>query len=204
MGFNPLGPPRRSAGTGRTCAVGPYRIGLGEQRDDLAAVLLPNCSSDNRSFTSVSAVPGNPVQHRRLAGQFVDVGGLPGIDRAAGLGQNLGVANRRLDDIAFTETSCPPTHLRTPAGAQPSRTARCDGASKLPGTWNAIHAPGASSPAHRTTNSACPGTHCSAALDTTTSVSGCGAHAARSPTTRVEPALAGRVRPSPANCRRPR
>src|SRR6478736_1042185 len=68
-----------------------------------------------------------------------------------------------------------------------SRTATWEGALKLPGTCIAIHAPAGSVLAQPTSNSACSGTHCSAAFEITTSVSGLGDHSAMVPTTASRP-----------------
>ena len=100
---------------------------------------------------------------------------------------------RGLHDDLLPAKACPATVPRTAARRATSRTASCEGASKLPGTCMAIHAPGAASWPNSPAAAACSGTHCSAALETTTSVSGFGDHSSMPPTTASRPRSLARL-----------
>ena len=58
-----------------------------------------------------------------LARQLVDVGGLPGVDGAARVGEQLGVLGRRIDHLAHPERDVAATHPPT-ARVRPARAPR--------------------------------------------------------------------------------
>ena len=86
-------------------AVRPRGIGLVEHRDQLLAELLPLRVGEPALHRS-QCRSGDPLQHRMLAGELVDVRGLPRVDRAAGVGEQLGVPRRPVD-LAFPEREVP-------------------------------------------------------------------------------------------------
>ena len=109
----------------------------------------------------------------------MDVGGLPRVDDTAGVGQDLRVPQRRLDDVSLPESACPSGSVNSARPAT-SRTARCDGASSCPApaSRSTIRVP-AARPSGAVGRR--PGTHRSTALASTTSVSGCGSQVVTSP-----------------------
>ncbi len=88
-------PPVRSGG-----------IPLVEHRDQLAAEPLPIRVVEGITHRGQRR-PGDPVQHRMLAGQFVHVGGLPGVDGAASVGEHGGVLDCRVDHLTDAKGDVP-------------------------------------------------------------------------------------------------
>ncbi len=88
---------------------------------------------------------GDPLEHRVGTLQFLEIGGLPGIDaRAPPAAGSLRI--RPVLDRLAARSSSPSRRSRHAGDAASSRIARCEGASKLPGTWNASQDPGAIAP----------------------------------------------------------
>ena len=108
----------------------------------------------------------DPVEHRVLALQQLQVGGLPDVRRAAEAGR--GGPGRRAG--SWTESACAQDVGEAVLASGRSRRVRASGrgwgASKLPGTWKARVPPGARASSQPGKASRCPGTHWSAALET--------------------------------------
>ena len=118
----------------------------------------------------------------------MQVGGLPDVDLGAGVGEQLGVPAGLGHRVVPAQVDRDPASAARRAARGP---ARATGAPKLPGTCSANQAPAGSAASQRGSSRGCVGTHCSTALVTTTSVSGCGVQSTTSACWASIPALPG-------------
>ena len=158
--------PRRPAGTAARCHRASPGRSSGPARN--TAVVNSAASAASRAASAGRIRCPVPVGDRVRAGQHVQVGGLPGVDRQPRPASSPGSRPGRRLPVQPTPASWP----RHRGELASSRSSAWTGWSKLPGTWNAIQPPAAKHPAQRGSRSRCPGTHCSMALEMITSAAG--------------------------------
>ena len=179
------GQPRRSCGTGTPCraAVAGY---ASASRAPYLGLELDGVVRRQRGQHRPQAGAAHPLQHRILTGEHLLVGGFPRVGGASGVQHDLqvigGLAQRPRRGAA-RRRACRPTGRLGHVAASGCATADV----KLPGTCRANHAPGFSASSQPASRSGCPGTHCRAALVTTTSVSADGQPGAMSPSANSSP-----------------